>query len=370
MGNHLPPLDPAFMDMALELAIKSRPSPNPRVGAVVVKDGKVIGRGFHKQPGMPHAEIVALTDAGEASRGADMYVTLEPCCHHGKTGPCVETLAAAGIRRVAIGMVDPDPLVNGKGISRLKQLEIDFEVDIQKQKCQRLLEGYATHRIQGRPLFTLKAAVTLDGALATTTGDSKWISSKASRTIGHRMRAEADAVLVGVKTAIIDDPELTVRLCSGPNPVRIVMDSKLKTPPSSKLIMTASQAPVLLAHTDAASAETVRQLSDIEGVDTLKCNADKNGLIDPVDMAGKLALRGILSVLVEGGSQVHGAFASSGLADRVALFISPKVIGGGLRWISFPGITSIKDALTLDNLEIIQIDSDLLLEGRFVPSNP
>jgi diaminohydroxyphosphoribosylaminopyrimidine deaminase/5-amino-6-(5-phosphoribosylamino)uracil reductase len=266
-------------------------------------------------------------------------------------------------------MVDPDPLVNGKGISRLKQLKIDFEIDIQKKKCQRLLEGYAMHRIKGRPLFTLKAAVTLDGALATTTGDSKWISSKASRALAHRMRAEADAVLIGVETAIVDDPELTVRLYSGQNPLRIVMDSELKTPPGSKLIMSAGQAPVILAHTNTASLETVAQRREIEGVETLECDAGDDGMVNPVDLAHKLGLRGILSVLVEGGSHVHGALAHSGIADRVALFIAPKVIGSGLQWISFPGITSIKDALTIDNLEITQVEDDLLLEGRFARTN-
>ncbi len=370
MSKKRPPLDPAFMDMALELAGKSRPSPNPRVGAVIVKDGQVIGQGFHEQPGKPHAEVMALEHAGEASRGADMYVTLEPCCHHGKTGPCVEALKAAGIGRVAIGMVDPDPLVNGKGISRLKELEIDFEVDIENKKCQRLLEGYATHRTLGRPLFTLKAAITLDGALATSTGDSKWISSKASRTLAHRMRAEADAVLIGVKTAMIDDPELTVRLCSGTNPLRIVMDSRLKTPFTSKLITTATEAPVLFAHTGAAASETVSRLKAIAGVDTLECHSGDDGMVDPVDLAAKLGSRGILSVLIEGGSRVHGAFAQSGLADRVAIFVTPKMVGSGLQWISFPGITSIKDALTLDNLEFTQVADDLLIEGRFAPNTP
>ncbi|MCP4604755.1 MAG: bifunctional diaminohydroxyphosphoribosylaminopyrimidine deaminase/5-amino-6-(5-phosphoribosylamino)uracil reductase RibD [Proteobacteria bacterium] len=358
------PLDPAFMDIALELARQSRPSPNPRVGAIVVRQGRVAGRGYHKRQGLPHAEVVAIEQAREAARGGDLYVTLEPCCHHGNTGPCIEAIARAGIARVVVGMIDPDPRVQGEGIRSLKQAGIEVVVGIKREQCELLLKGYTIHRTKQRPLITLKAALTLDGSLATTTGDSKWISSDASRCVAHEMRAEADAVLVGIETVLKDDPELTVRHCTGDNPLRIVMDSKLRIPPDSKLIKSAADAPVILAHTESTAA-TETALEGIEGVEKLNCKVGSDGLIDPSDLAFKLGKRGILSLLVEGGGKVHGAFARAGIADRVVLFLSPTILGSGLPWISFPGTETIKDGLSLVELEATPIAGDLMIKGRF-----
>ncbi len=357
-------LDSTLMDLAINLARKSRPSPNPRVGAVVVKNGVILGRGYHERQGMPHAEVVALADAGDAARGADLYVTLEPCCHQGHTGPCAQAIVDAGIARVAVGMVDPDPRVHGGGIQALEQNGIKVVVGLRGDECSRLLSGYTVHRSKGRPEITLKAAITLDGALATITGDSKWISSKESRTLAHGMRADSDAVLVGIETVLHDDPELTVRHCPGKNPLRIVMDSRLRISVDSKIVQGAKETPLLLAHTS-TNADAVGRFDDMKGVETLFCEPTANGLVDPQDLASKLGNRGVLSLLVEGGAKIHGAFARAGIADRFSLFVAPKILGGGLPWISFPDTRSITDGLSVDDLSVTSVSEDLLLEGRF-----
>jgi len=368
MNKERLPLDPAFMDVAIELAKKSNPSPNPRVGAVIVKDRKIVGRGFHERPGLPHAEIVALNDTGISPNGTDLYVTLEPCCHQGKTGPCVDEIIAAGISRVAIGICDPDHRVNKKGISLLEQAGIEVFVGIQKKECQKILHGYIVHRTLGRPLVTLKAAMTLDGAIASISGDSKWISNEASRQISHEMRAESDAILVGIETVLNDDPLLTVRHCKGKNPLRIVMDSKLRIPIDSKLVTSAADTPVLLAHCG-ASLKAIQTLENIEGVEVLHCTATHDGLVDPKDLLKKLGKRGILSLLVEGGSKIHGSFAHSNMADKVALFVAPKILGSGLPWISFSGASTVADGLSLADFEVTSIKDNLLIEGHFSKGN-
>jgi diaminohydroxyphosphoribosylaminopyrimidine deaminase / 5-amino-6-(5-phosphoribosylamino)uracil reductase len=356
-------INPLFMDLALELARKSRPSPNPRVGAVVVQNGEIVGRGFHKQAGQPHAEIIALNEAGESANGADIYVTLEPCNHHGKTGPCTEAIQKAGISRVVIGMRDPDTLVNGDGISRLKKLGIDVSEGIREEECRQLLDGYTFHRKTGSPLVILKAAITLDGNLATSSGDSQWISSIDSRKVAHQMRAESDAVIVGIGTVLADDPELTVRHVEGINPLRVVMDSRLRILLDTKLITTAMSSPVIIAHTDQAPPSSIIQLNKIPGVKTLRC-ADQLGRVDPADLIQQLNDFGVLSILIEGGSSIHGSFAKSMAAHRVALFIAPKILGEGLPWITFGGIKSVKDALSLTNTDIKMLSQDILIRGH------
>ncbi|MBW2277421.1 MAG: bifunctional diaminohydroxyphosphoribosylaminopyrimidine deaminase/5-amino-6-(5-phosphoribosylamino)uracil reductase RibD [Deltaproteobacteria bacterium] len=358
--------DQAFMRLALELARDCRPSPNPRVGAVIVRDGQVVGRGRHERAGEPHAEVLALEEAGEAARGAELYVTLEPCCHQGRTPPCTKTIASAGLTRVVVGMIDPDPLVSGRGIECLKHSGHQVDLGMLESDCRQMLEGYATHRLLGRPLITLKAAVTLDGAIATTSGDSKWISSELSRVRAHAMRAEADAVLVGSRTVLADDPELTVRHVEGDNPVRVVLDSALRTPADSKLVRTANQAPLLLVHAGAPT-EAVARFESFPGVETLRCDPTPDGRVDLKDLAGALGERGVLSLLVEGGGQVHGALIEAGLADRFELFVAPKLLGGGLPWVSLTARASMDEAIRVEGLTASAIGDDLLLSGRFTP---
>lgn len=354
--------DPVFMHRALELAKKSRPSPNPRVGAVLVRDGKIVGEGFHERPGLPHAEIVAIKDAGHLSKGADLYVTLEPCSHHGRTPPCIDAVQEAGISRVAIGMVDPDPRVNGRGVKKLKQRRIEVVTGVAESACLELLESYTYHRTQGRPFVTLKAASTLDGKLASTTGDSKWISSEQSRQRAHQMRAESDAVLVGIETVLSDDPSLTARMTSGENPLRIVLDSHLRTPVTAQMLGD-NEAGVILVHTTNQPV-ALAKYRDHRNVELLKCGTEG----EPVDLKqllGELGRRGILSLLVEGGGIVHGAFADAGLANKMALFLAPRLLGSGRSWISFPGRERIADGLKLDELRVTKIASDLLIESYF-----
>jgi diaminohydroxyphosphoribosylaminopyrimidine deaminase/5-amino-6-(5-phosphoribosylamino)uracil reductase len=366
MSPDRPLAEADFMRRALELAREHRPSPNPQVGAVIAREGQIVGEGGHARAGEPHAETIAIAMAGSQARGAEMYVSLEPCCHQGRTGPCTEAIVEAGLNRVIVGMIDPDPRVRGRGVAKLRDSGLQVEVGLLEDECHRLLEGYAIHRLRGRPLVVLKAAVTLDGALATASGDSKWISSAPSRERSHALRAEADAVAVGVETVIADDPLLTVRHAAGPNPRRIVLDSRLRTPPGSRLIATADQAPVLLVHAGATTA-AVGRLADRPGVETLLVSATPEGRIDLTDLLTKLAEQGVMTLLVEGGGRVLGALAEAGLADRFVLFVAPKVVGGGLPWIPVASRARIDEALTASALTSELIGDDVLIEGRFSP---
>ena len=348
-------IDKTFMEMALALAKKSRPSPNPQVGAVVVKDGAVVGRGYHERPGTSHAEVNAIAEADGEAQGADLYVTLEPCVHHGRTGPCVEAILKAGIARVAVGMIDPDPRVNGAGVRRLKEAGVEVIVGVCEDACRSLLRGYATHRLYGRPYVTLKAAITLDGYLASTSGDSKWISSEASRTIAHEMRREADAVLVGVETVITDDPQLTVRHVSGKSPLRIVLDSNLRTPENAQIV-TGAEAPTLLVHT----TEDQNQISRYRiysGVETLRCGSTQTGRVDLADLIERLAQRGVLALLVEA---VLSAFVSAGIGDELVLFIAPRILGAGRSFISYPKAMTISDGLLLSDPAVTRAGPDVV----------
>jgi diaminohydroxyphosphoribosylaminopyrimidine deaminase/5-amino-6-(5-phosphoribosylamino)uracil reductase len=367
MTESNPLSDRTFMRLALELARGSRPSPNPRVGAVVVRDGEVVGKGRHERAGEPHAEVVALADAGEAARGAELFVTLEPCCHRGRTGPCTEAIRSAGLSRVVVGMVDPDPQVSGGGIECLKESGYRVDLGVLEDDCRSLLEGYATHRLLGRPLITLKAAVTLDGAIATTGGDSRWISSQPSRALVHEMRAEADAVLIGVGTALADDPRLTVRHIEGRNPARIVLDSTLRTPLDSQLVRTATEAPLILAHAE-AHKDAIARCDGLPGVEVLGCGADPSGRVELNELARLLGDKGVLSLLVEGGGQVHGSLLDAGLADRFALFVAPKLLGPGLPWAALTARASLDEAIRVEELTAEPIGDDLLLRGRFGPT--
>lgn len=354
----------AFMKRALELAGRSRPSPNPRVGAVVVAGSKIIGEGFHERAGSPHAEVIALREAGAAARGADLYVTLEPCCHVGKTGPCTDAILGSGVARVVVGMVDPDRRVSGMGIRRLEDAGIEVEVGVCFEECADLLFGYSTHRCLGRPAVILKAAATLDGKLATSSGDSRWISCEASRARAHAMRAHADAVLIGVGTVLADDPLLTVRHVDGPDPIRVVMDSSLRIPLESRLVTSAATAPLVIAHTS-TDPNKIAALESIDGVTTLNCSAGEEGRVDPEDMLSRLGGMGILEILVEGGATVLGAFVAAGLADRFALFLAPKLLGSGLSWLQFSGVGDIASATRTQIDRVTRIDEDILLEGSF-----
>jgi diaminohydroxyphosphoribosylaminopyrimidine deaminase / 5-amino-6-(5-phosphoribosylamino)uracil reductase len=366
MSGAFPPRDVTFMRRALELTRRSRPSPNPRVGAVVVKDDAVVGEGFHERPGLPHAEVIALHAAGDRARGAELFVTLEPCCHEGRTGPCTDAVHAAGVQRVVIGMIDPDINVRGRGAASLEERGHEVSVGPLGDECRRMLEGYVMHRTVGRALVRLKAAVSLDGAVATCTGESRWISGEASRRRAHQLRSDADAVVVGVGTVLADDPLLTVRDAVGPTPLRVVLDSALRTPLGGRLVASADPAqPVLLAHTARGDARAAAY-RERPGVETLSCDAAPNGLVRLGSVIEALSARGVLSVLVEGGPLVLSSFAAAGLADRFSLFVAPKLLGSGRTWMPLSDIGSIEDAVAVRIDATERLGEDLLVEGAFL----
>lgn len=359
MSQSNAPFDSYLMARAVELARNARPSPNPRVGAVVATKGRIVGEGFHQRPGTPHAEVLAIAEAGKLTQGADLYVTLEPCVHHGRTGPCVEQIVRSGISRVAIGVKDPDVRVNGRGISFLQHAGIEVHVGIEENSCRELLFGYAIHRRYGRPGVTLKAAVTLDGYLATNAGDSKWISSEASRIRVHEMRADADAVLVGIDTVLRDDPQLTVRDATGVSPLRIVLDSRLRCPKNSKLIESAERTPVLLVHS-LKEESSVAVYQAIPGVETVYCEPASDGRVNISRLMEILSKKGLLSVLVEGGAKVFGSFIRAKAADRLILFVAPIILGNGIPWVSMPTVSTIADGIRLHSPILSQIGDDLV----------
>jgi diaminohydroxyphosphoribosylaminopyrimidine deaminase/5-amino-6-(5-phosphoribosylamino)uracil reductase len=350
-----------FMRLAIAEAEKGqgRTSPNPAVGAVVVRDGRVVGRGHHARAGGPHAEVVALAAAGGRARGADLYTTLEPCDHFGKTPPCSRAVIAAGVRRVFVGSRDPNPKVNGRGMARLRRAGVQVVTDVLREACDRLNAPWFHFITTGRPYVTLKAAITLDGRIATGSGDSRWVTGEAARAEVHRLRDRVDAVVVGAGTALADDPLLTTRLPGGGgrDPVRVVLDSRLRLPRRLHLFHPESAAPTLVAHV------TEREPRLGAGVEPLRCRAGRDGRVDLADLLARLRARGVAHVLVEGGGEVHRAFLAAGLADEVLLFVAPKILGGGVPWLSGEGPARMADALRLENVEVRAVGEDLVVRG-------
>ncbi|HYG66972.1 MAG TPA: bifunctional diaminohydroxyphosphoribosylaminopyrimidine deaminase/5-amino-6-(5-phosphoribosylamino)uracil reductase RibD [Anaeromyxobacteraceae bacterium] len=350
-----------FMRIALREAEKGlgRTSPNPAVGAVLVKGGRVISRGHHARAGGPHAEVVALRAAGRRARGADLYTTLEPCDHFGKTPPCSVALVEAGVRRVFVGSRDPNPLVNGRGIARLRRAGVTVVSGVLRDACDALNAHWFRFITEGRPYVTLKAAVTLDGKLATRTGDARWVSGPEAREWVHRLRDRVDAVLVGSGTALADDPLLTTRLPrGGRDPLRVVLDTDLDLPGRLRLFHPeGSPAKTIVAHASRKS----RRFG--EGVELLACRRSRGG-IDLADLLAKLAARGVTHILVEGGAAVHASFLAARLVDRVAVFVAPKLLGAdGVSWVGGPGPARMADALPLQDVRVERVGDDVLVSG-------
>ncbi len=350
-----------FMRVALREAAKGlgRTSPNPAVGAVLVRGGRVLACGHHARAGGPHAEVVALRAAGARARGADLYTTLEPCDHYGRTPPCSVALLEAGVRRVFVGSADPNPLVMGRGIARLRGEGVEVVEGVLRRQCDALNAHWFRYIRDKRPYVTLKAAVTLDGRMATRTGDARWVSGEAARLWVHRLRDRVDAVLVGAGTARSDDPALTARLPrGGRDPVRVVLDTDLSLPSGLKMFRERSPAPTIVAH---ASSRTRRLGPNVE---LLRCRRGKGG-VDLRDLLAKLAGRGITHLLVEGGSRVHARFLEEALVDRVAVFVAPKLAGSdGVPLFAGRGPSLMADALRLEEVEVERIGEDVLVVGR------
>jgi len=353
------------MRRALELARRAegRTAPNPAVGAVVVRDGVIVGEGFHPAAGEPHAEIFALRQAGKEAQGATLYVTLEPCCHRGRTGPCVTAVIAAGITKVVAGCRDPNPKVAGGGFKELQVAGIEVESDVLAAECRHLIAPFAKHIRTGLPYVTLKAGMTIDGAVATAGGESQWITGAESRAAVHRLRDTHDAIMVGIGTILADNPRLTTRLVQGEgkNPLRIVVDSTLRIPSSAALLSEAGK--TLILTSSAASIADEERLQS-ENVEILRV-AGKPGAIDLADAMRQLGGCGIQSILLEGGGRLHHGALHAGIVDRLCIFIAPLFLGGsGIPLFSGPGVTNLKDAFRLQQLNIERYGDDLLLHGE------
>jgi diaminohydroxyphosphoribosylaminopyrimidine deaminase/5-amino-6-(5-phosphoribosylamino)uracil reductase len=362
-----------YLLRALELADRAvgRVSPNPAVGAVVVKDGMIVGEGFTQPPGSAHAEVVALAAAGHLADGADLYVTLEPCCHHGRTPPCTDAILAAGIRSVHVATLDPFPAVNGQGVEILRKAGVDVHVGRHEEEASRLNMPFFHWVRTRRPFVTAKWAMTLDGRIATSAGDSRWVSGDEARRVVHRERDASDAIVVGVRTVLSDDPLLTVRLDPADNarsarrmpPLRVVMDSQARTPPTSHLLNDDSGGPVLIAVSPAAPESRIATLRE-KGADVVVL-PEENGHVEPRAVLDELGSRGAIRLLLEGGAEVSGAFFRSRLVDRVLAFVSPKVVGGRSAPgpIGGSGIERMGDAISCRDVAFRQVGSDLLIEG-------
>ena len=356
-----------YMELALELAAKAkgRTTPNPMVGAVIVKDGQIIGQGYHKQAGSPHAEVNALQDAGDMAEGATVYVTLEPCSHYGKTPPCTKALIEAGVGRVVTAMEDPNPLVAGSGLEELAAAGIEVESGLLETEAQKLNEAFIKYITEEKPFVILKNAMTLDGKIATRTGDAKWISSSDSRQYVHRLRDEVDGILVGIGTVLADNPRLTTRLPNkeGEDPIRIVLDSRLRIPLNYNLITQESEAETIIATTELADKEKIKQLKKL-GVRVLILPSEDNR-VDLDSLLLELGKLEIVSLLVEGGSQISASFLFSGLVDKILYFIAPKIIGGekAASVVGGKAVAKVADGIVIKERQISNVGDDLLITG-------
>jgi len=357
------------MRMALRLAerARGRTSPNPVVGAVIVKQGQVVGRGYHRRAGSPHAEVEALRQAGESARGADLYVNLEPCNHFGRTGPCVRAIIEAGVGRVVMGMRDPNPLVNGKGMRALARAGVKVAAGALEAECRALNEAFICFVTKRRPFVVWKSAITLDGRVAARTGDSRWVTGEAARLEGHRLRDRLDAIMVGVGTVLADDPALTCRLPRGRDPIRVVVDSRLRTPPTARVVAEAarSAAPTWIVGGEAAP---VRRAAALEraGARVLRVGVDARGRVLVPEVLRALAVRELLSVLLEGGPTLAGAFWREGMIDRVIAFVAPKLLGDpkALPMLAGAAVATMAEARPLRGVETRLVGEDLMVAGR------
>lgn len=351
-----------------------RTSPNPMVGSIIVKDNRIVGQGWHRKAGTPHAEIHALNQAGDLAKDATIYVTLEPCCHHGRTGPCSEAIVKSGIKRAVVAMRDPNPLVASKGIEELKNAGIDVTVGVLEDEAIKLNEVFIKWITSGLPFVTLKTAISLDGKIASYTGHSKWITGSASRHFVHKLRDCYDAILVGIGTVIADDPSLTTRLdeinpneYQGKSPVRVIVDSKARIPLTAK-VLNDGCAQTIIAVSAEADSDKVNALQE-KGAEILAISKDEaNGGIYLPELLKKLGELKYTSVFIEGGANINASFLKYDLVDKVYWFIAPKIIGGenAKGPIGGTGVDTVDKAVKLKDIEITQIDEDILVSANIV----
>ncbi len=354
-----------YMKLAMCLALKAKgkTAPNPMVGAVVVKNGKIIGRGYHERAGAAHAEVKALENAGKNALGAALYVTLEPCAHFGRTPPCVDKIIRSGIKEVYVGMIDPNPVNNGKGIQALKKHHIKVEVGILQDKLKKLNEAFIKYITRGLPLVTVKVAQSLDGKIATSSGDSKWITSDNARVYAHRLRKDFDAIMVGVNTVLRDNPWLDPWF-SKKDLTKVIVDTQLSTPPGANVFSKKSSV-IIATLPSPAGQETENRQMLAQKAKILEVK-EKSGQVNLRDLLKKLAQQGILSILVEGGGTLIGSLFDEGLVDRALFFVSPKVLGGkdAISSVEGRGVSRVDKAIKVKEVRVRRIGPDFLIEGR------
>src|SRR3972149_7237333 len=360
-----PDVDEKYMALALELAEKGRGKvePNPMVGAVLVKDGEIVGKGYHQVFGGAHAEIYAIHEGGTNCRGATLYVSMEPCAHYGKTAPCVDAIIKAGIKKVVAAVVDPNPITSGKGIQQLKEAGIEVVAGVMEMQAKRLNVPFFKLMQKELPYITVKWAMSIDGKIATHTGESRWITSEESRKYVHKIRGLMNGILVGINTVVRDDPLLTCRIEGGQNPKRIVVDSKAALPINSRLLSTINEGEIIVAVTKNA------QLKRIQKLEQMGCRIvqtkDMNGGVDLKELFQRLGEMKLTNILVEGGSRVITSVIEGRLADRVMVFLAPIIIGGeGAKSpVLGTGINKISEAAEIDEVEIKRLSNDIIIEG-------
>lgn len=358
--------DEKYMRLAMQLAGNAigRTSPNPLVGAVIVKDNRVVGCGWHRKAGTPHAEVHALNQAGELAQGADVYVTLEPCAHYGKTPPCAKALVEAKVKNVYGGLLDVNPKVAGKGFKILEDAGIHVEYGFLQDELRKQNEVFFKWIEHKKPFVVLKAAMTLDGKIATATGQSKWITNETSRAYGYKLRDIYDGIMVGINTVIEDNPMLTARVDGGKNPIRIVVDSSLRIDINANVVQDKS-AKTIVATTDKADKDKILKLQ-AQDVDVIVVDKDKNDKVDIEKLLDILGQQNICSILVEGGATLSGSFVAKKLVDKVYFFIAPKIIGGkeAKTPVAGTGILNLQEALALKDIQIEKLEEDILIIGR------
>lgn len=349
-----------YMDLAIKLAEKGKgmTSPNPMVGCIIVKRGRIVGKGWHKTAGTEHAEILAIRDAGKKAMNSTMYVNLEPCSHWGRTPPCTERIVEAGVREVIIGMQDPNPLVDG--FKELKFRGLKTKIGILEDEAKKLNEAYIKYIKTKKPFVMIKVAMSADGRIATKTGDSKYITSKEARAYVHQLRTEVDAVMVGLNTVLRDNPELTPRLSRGKDPIKIVVDSNLKIPKNCNLMK--NPAKLIIAVTNKAPKNDIKKMQQ-KGVTIIPAKS-KMGMVDLQDLIKQLGKHEISSVMIEGGSELNSSAIRADVVDKILIFTAPKIIGNGLGAIGNLGIKTVDKAINLKNPVAKKIGNDILIEGH------
>lgn len=352
-----------YMDLALNnaKAMKGQTDPNPLVGSIIVNENRIVGIGTHLKAGDPHAEIHAIRMAGEMAKGGTIYVTLEPCSHHGRTGPCAEAIVQAGIKKVVIATLDPNPVVSGNGVKILKDAGIEVITGVREGESKKMNEVFNKFIVQKKPFITLKSGITLDGKVATHSFNSKWITSEEARHDVHHLRNENMAILVGINTAIKDDPALTARIPNGRNPVRIVLDSTLKIPLDYQLV-TDKQAETWIFTSQNYDRDKKKTLED-SGINVFVTNSEKS--VDPNEVVQLLGEKGVSSVLIEGGGNVNASFLENELIDKVVLYFAPKLIGGqnAPTFLEGTGFEMMKDAVELIDTDFVRIGKDFKFSG-------